>query len=577
MSALSIPHLAKSMENQNGSVMKRDLEVLAGQNFDLVVIGGGIQGAAVALEACRCGLKTALIEQKDFGHATSANSLKILHGGLRYLQSLDLKRMRSSIRSRNTFMRLAPHLVQPLPCIIPIHGCGLHNRYVMRTGLLVNDLIAWDQNRGIDEDKHLLRGRLLSLREYRSLVPAGSWNEQYQGGALWHDALALDTERMTLAVVLQAVRRGAFAANYCQALELLIAGKRVAGVRVLDSLSGKEFRLFGSIVVNAAGPWLQQGLSSGVWAGMEMRWAKGLNIVTRKKLFSGAAVGLEGNSMQARSLKTCRKSKRFFFFVPWGGYTMIGTVYTRHDGPPEDMSVSREEILSMIDEIHRIYPDAGLEYKDVSFFHAGLLPLDHRHRDGNGIFLQKKTAVFDHGWVAGISGIFSIQSVKYTTAPHVARLVLRMLQSKGNLNIGLKKSGSQLVKTGENGSCDDSAARDWVCGFDSDFLYQRYGTDYVQILKEIEQDSSLSQLVSFDPPVVAAEIVHAIRSEMASTLGDVVFRRTGMGTAGCPPTEALWAAADIQGRELGWSDEQKKMEVKEVIKRYAPLDAPQNS
>ncbi|WP_051564617.1 FAD-dependent oxidoreductase [Desulfovermiculus halophilus] len=373
--------------------MKRDLNRLASQNFDLVVIGGGIQGAAVALEAAHCGLQTALVEKGDFGHATSANSLKILHGGFRYLQSLDLHRMRSSIWSRNFFMRLAPHLVQPLPCVIPTHGCGLRGKYPMGLGLLLNDMIAWDRNVGLDHDKRLPLGKLISLQKCSREMPEVSVSGK-SGGAVWYDALAVDTERMTLAVVKEAAGLGVCAANYCRATELRIARNRINGLWAQDVLSGQSFPVFSSVIIDATGPWLQHSLLPKAQARQHISWARGVNIVVRKRLSASMAMGLEGDSVNGHhSRGRGGKKKRFFFFVPWGGYTMVGTVYTRHDGPPEKMTVSRHELQSMIDEIRSIHPGSGLKYEDISFYHAGLLPMDSGVVSNNGISLHQSNSL----------------------------------------------------------------------------------------------------------------------------------------------------------------------------------------
>jgi len=183
--------------------MKRDLDNIASQNFDVLIIGGGIHGAAIARETALAGLKTVLIEKKDFSHATSSNSLKIIHGGLRYLQdlnikrmreSVNIKRMRESVKSRKEMMRVAPHLVKPLGCVMPLYGWGIKGKEVMRTALFLNDMISYDRNHSLDACQHLLPGKILSKEQCLRYVP-GLDQQGLRGACLWYDALAINTER----------------------------------------------------------------------------------------------------------------------------------------------------------------------------------------------------------------------------------------------------------------------------------------------------------------------------------------------------------------------------------------------
>jgi glycerol-3-phosphate dehydrogenase len=181
--------------------MIRDLRTLSCDQFDLAVIGGGIYGACAAWDAAVRGLKVALLEQGDFGAATSANSLKTLHGGLRYLQNLDLLRMRQSIRERSRIMRIAPHLVRLLPCVMPTSGHLMRGRELMSVALLLNDIISHDRNHLIDPSNRIPRGRLLSKAELLQKIPFLKEMGRYNGGALWYDAQMLNSERVTLSFV----------------------------------------------------------------------------------------------------------------------------------------------------------------------------------------------------------------------------------------------------------------------------------------------------------------------------------------------------------------------------------------
>src|SRR5690349_16988366 len=236
--------------------MERDLPRLAAATYDLIVVGGGIQGAWIAWDAALRGLRVAILERGDFGAQTSANSLRIVHGGLRYLARGDLARMRESIRERSALLRVAPTLVEPLPVLVPIYGAGAHGRAAFRMALALNDLASLDRNRGLAEHRWLPAGRLLSVEECRRRFPAFP-SERANGGALWYDARLRRPERLTLALVTSAVARGAAAANYCRVHRATVSDGEVTGVIASDELDGGQFHVRARRVVVAAGPWTQ--------------------------------------------------------------------------------------------------------------------------------------------------------------------------------------------------------------------------------------------------------------------------------------------------------------------------------
>ena len=188
--------------------MKRNLHQLANREHDVLVVGGGIYGAALAREVALCGLSTALIEKGDFCSATSANSLKIIHGGLRYLQQFDILRLRNSVVERRAFLRTAAHLVHPLPCLMPTQGHLMKGQEVMFCGLLLNEILSCDRNFLSDREKHIPAGRLISRATISELVP-GLSTSGLTGGCAWHDAYTYNSERLVTAMVRDAVEVGA--------------------------------------------------------------------------------------------------------------------------------------------------------------------------------------------------------------------------------------------------------------------------------------------------------------------------------------------------------------------------------
>ncbi|HQN80621.1 MAG TPA: FAD-dependent oxidoreductase, partial [Kiritimatiellia bacterium] len=240
--------------------MKRNLDELQAGPHDLLIVGGGIYGAALAREAASRGLKTALVEQADFCSGSSANSLKIIHGGLRYLQQADLPRVFESIGERSTVLRTAPHLVAPAPCLMPTRGILMKSRWVMACGLGVNDILSCRRNRHLDPTRRIPNGRTLSRRDCLEILPMLRTTGT-TGAAQWYDGLAHDTERLAIGMLKAATRAGATAANYVKVRRLLLEGDRVTGAAVEDRLGGGTFDIRAGLVINAAGPWIEQVLA----------------------------------------------------------------------------------------------------------------------------------------------------------------------------------------------------------------------------------------------------------------------------------------------------------------------------
>lgn len=525
--------------------MQRNLATLASRRYDVLVVGSGACGAFAAREAAQRGLSVALIERRDFCAATSANSLKVIHGGLRYLQQADLGRVLQSAHTRRRLMRIAPHLVQPLPCVLPTEHRLARSRLLMAAGLLANDLLAFDRNRGADAAHRIPPGRLLSRAELAAIIPGGG-RPGFTGGALWHDGLAHDTERLVLNVVQSAVRHGADAANYLAATALLREGNRVAGVLARDVLSGAALEIRADFVINAAGPWAAEWL-----AGQSFRLtpppgrlAMGMNFVLRRPLAARHAFALQTTPSEGGA-------RRMLFFVPWRGVTLAGTYYRDHTGPADALSVTEEDMQRFLADLQRACPAAGLRREDVALVQAGLLP--SRGPGGESSLLSHAVFV-DHARRDGIAGLLSLVNVKYTTSWNVAAAAADFAVRR----LGRGRRGARIpdepLPGGDISDLDGFLAgeSDGEGGAAAQRLGRRYGTLRREII-ELGRGENLAGPLSDGSAVMGAEIAHAVRHEMAQTLCDVVFRRTDLGTAGPPPAEALAASAALMGRELGWT------------------------
>lgn len=394
--------------------MTRDLQRLAREAFDVLVVGAGIQGAAIAWSAARAGLRTALIDAGDFGSAASANSLKIIHGGLRYLQHGDLRRMRESIRARRRFLHLAPTLVRPLACALPTHGFGTHSRPALAAALALNALISADRNRNLPPASRLPAGRILSPRQLQAHAPGYRLPSGTTGAMLWHDALADDTERLTLGFVLGAARAGACVANYVRALRTAERGAAGTETDIEDLETGARTGISAARVVLAAGPGGEQGLDV-----PPRPWVMASNLVLRRPLLRDAALAIAGGAGAGDTDALVRRRNRNFFLVPWRGGTLIGTDY-RPWPAKQHPRLDREALGDFIRQVNETRAFDPIDIREVVRVHTGLLPAG-----------EDQAAPARRTTIAMQGRILRVQAVKYTTAPEVADTVVRMLLAGG--------------------------------------------------------------------------------------------------------------------------------------------------
>ena len=386
--------------------MQRDLRRLADTKFDLIVVGAGFYGVTVAWDAAQRGLSVAIIDKDDFGAATSFNNLKTLHGGLRSLQSLNFKQMRLFIRERRALARILPHLVRPLPFVVPTTRNPKRSALAMRLALAINDAVASDRNEGLsDPGTHLPGSRIVSREEALRLNPVIA-PEGVTGGAVWYDYQMQSTDRVTLSFLLSAVDAGAVAANYVQAQRFLHENGRVIGVRVEDRLTNEAFEIRGTVVVNAPvrGP---PRCSSDLPASVAGRTAA--PPVARHE---------HRHSQGGQRSRLRRPGQRPLpVLVPWRDVSMLGTSHDAHDGTADQLKVSRWDLEAFLKDAREAFPHAGLTTADVRLIHRGLLPMISG--DGTEVRLLKESQVVDHS-KHGLPGLVSMFGVRYTTARHTA-------------------------------------------------------------------------------------------------------------------------------------------------------------
>lgn len=551
--------------------MQRDLTKLSQNVYDLLIVGGGIYGACVAWEASLRGLSVALVEKADFGCATSANSLKMIHGGLRYLQHGDFKRMRESICDRRALMQIAPHLVHPLRVAIPTYGHGIKGKEAMRIAMMVNDLVSCDRNFLNDPQKHIPPGRTISKSECLQLLP-GINPENLTGGAVFYDAQVYNSERLLLSFLQSTAQKSADLANYVEVTGFIQVGNRVTGVEAQDLLTGERFHIRAKTVVNTSGAWINRVVSlvHGQQPDNRVLFAKAINLVTRQ-LFPSYAVGVPGqNSYRDDAL--LKKGSPLLFIAPWRDKSLIGTTYKICQQEPDDFKIGEKDIQEFLDQINSSYPAANLTREDVAFVHGGLLPCSSIcDRTGN-VQLSKHYQIYDYR-EQGLQGLISVVGVKYTTARNVAQKVVDWVFQSWGKKLPKSKSSVTPLHGGEISQFTtflqaEIAKRPYGLGEELIRpLVYNYGSAYPEVLKYLSANEyeGLEARLS----VLKAEVLHGVREEMAQKLSDVVFRRTELGSAGYPGNEALNICAETMGAELGWSSTKIQQELQEVERVFA--------
>ncbi len=558
--------------------MIRDLKALKKQLFDVIIIGGGITGACLAHDAALRGLKTVLVEKDDFGGFTSASSSKLLHGGIRYLQTAQLHKVRESARERTLFQILAPHLTRYIPFIVPtISGSFMKGKLALIVGMRLYDLLGFGLKDMIhDASKKLPEGGFFNRDAVLRRVPDLQAVKGLNGGYIFPESHMISSERMTLAFLKTASANGAQIANYVRVDEFLKQNGHVTGVKVRDKIAGVSFDIKGQIVANAAGPHipdLNRKLRQLHLNKAATGFSKGVHLVTRQV-----------NPEYAITLATPKKTEglitrggRHFFIIPWRGRSLIGTTDVPFDKKPNEVTVTRKDIKDFLDDINQALPKLHLTSGDVYYAFAGLYPLTTLSIKTDTYQGTGDYQVIDHGRSDGIEGIITVLGAKYTTARKVAEKAADLVVNK--LGGVFRKCQTQSTPLA-GGNIPDLKAfihekretyRKCLEPDAIDHLVSHYGCEIDLLMKQAGHNPSLLKRLTPDRENIAAEIRHAVTHEMALTLEDAVFRRTGLGTVGHPGEKALTRAVQIMADLLDWDVARRELEIGKVNNRYKVL------
>ena len=537
--------------------MQRALHRLSDETFDVLIIGGGATGCFTARDCAMRGLSVALIEAKDFASATSAHNSKLAHGGLRYLRNLEISLVRESLAERRNLMRIAAHMVRPLPFLLPLYHAGIVERAKLKIGLGLYDLLSFDRNRLEDPAQHLPGHRWLPPKDALAREPVLA-GDGFEGAFEYHDAQMYMPERIALENLIDADAHGGTIANYVAAEKLLLRDGKVEGCTATDKITGARFDIRAKTVLVAAGPWADLFLeqATGKEAAHRLIRSKGIHLLVPE--ISHTALTIEAGSGH-------------LFALPWRGHTLLATTDTPFQGDPAAVAVHEKDIEGFLGAFHKYLPQADLTRERIEFFYAGLRPLVS---DGSkdSYKVSRRFELVDHGKEGAMDGLFSALGGKWTTSRHLAEKITDALVAKLEKKVSRCATATTALPGGRFDRFEDMVkgyVKTWPGIPSLRNMAHMLGARLPLALKGARLADLAALGQSGDTP---AQIAFALRDEMALTLEDMVMRRTAIGQFGPPAPDVLERVAAQMAAHLGWSEGQKAREIASLdpIYRVAP-------
>jgi glycerol-3-phosphate dehydrogenase len=511
---------------------------LADGSYDVVIVGGGMAGAGVARDLALRGLSVALVEKADFASGTTSRSSKLIHGGLRYLELFDFGLVRESLRERETLRRLAPHLVRPLPFLVPIYRDSSRSLVKVRIGLKLYDWLT----PGGDRERY----RVLRAVDALSLEPAIR-AAALEGAGYYFDDLLLFPERLCLENVLSACRHRARAFNYAEVEEFVRDPRgRLAGVKVRDLLSARVVTLAARVIVNAAGPWvdaLRERAGVSERGKRIVRTTKGIHCLLPR--------------LTERAIYHSTADDRMIFVIPWRDFSLVGTTDTDFDGDIDRVHATRQEVEYLLEEVRQAVPDRRLALEQVAYTYAGVRPLSYEEgRRASDVSRDHKVIAEEDGRFLSVTGtkLTCFRSLAAQLGDRVMKTLGRRAESRTE----------QLALDGTDDAAGTVEARAWLdvsaeaaasgLGRDTlETLVTTYGRAYPRVVELAGKITGGGERLCPNNPEIVAQLHVAAHDEMAVSLQDVLLRRTGIGTSRCQGADCAESIGRRLAEMLGWT------------------------
>jgi len=514
--------------------------------FDAVVIGGGMAGAGVARDLALRGASVALFEKGDFASGTSSKSSKLIHGGLRYLELAEFRLVRESLREKKTLERLAPHLVRPLPFLVPVYRGSKRGLITVRIGMWLYDLLT--------PGKQTERFRVVPPVEALALEPSIQAAD-LRGAGYYFDDLLLFPERLCLENALSAARHGARVHNYCEVEEVTRGPRGLDGVRVRDLLTGQVHTARAPVIVNCAGPWVDR-----------LREMAGVREAGARVLRTTKGIHCLLPRMTERAVYLSTADDRMIFVIPWRQFSMVGTTDTDFDGDPDRLWATREEVEYLLGAVRPALPDPRVTLDQVVYTYAGVRPLAFEEGSSASRVSRDHKVV-----VEGDGGRFlSITGTKLTCfrslAEEVGDRVMRALGRR------VPSRTAELTLDGLDDEAGKIEARAWMDVSEEmaatglsretlEVLVETYGRGFTRVLALLRKLPDGAERLCPRNPEIVAQLHHAVREEMAVSLQDFLLRRTGIGQSPCLGLDCFESVGRRMGELAAWSPRRLQAEL----------------
>lgn len=503
---------------------------LAGRRFDVAIVGGGINGVAIARECARAGRSTLLLEQHDFAAGTTSRSTRLIHGGLRYLEHGEVGLVRESVRERRRLLQETRHLVRPITFLLPLGPQAQRSALEVRFGLWLYRRFAAARYRNHAGNATAALERLLDSGE--------RWRIFH-----YDDAQCEFPERLAAEWLVEATDSGAEARNYTQVLEIEVSGGQARGLRLRDCLSGREARIEAGWTINAGGPWADLvAQSAGLKASTMVGGVRGSHIVLPR--FAGmpeAAIYIEA------------VDGRPFFVIPWNGQVLVGTTEVPDRADPAQVQASADEVQYLLDSVRQRFPQASISAEQIRYTYAGVRPLPFVGDDNPSAITRRH--FLHHHREEGVAQMISVIGGKLTTAASLARECARQ--------IGIEVEEPRGTAVVPESPAFNAALQQWAetaaaeCGISLEgarAIGNWYGPGRLGIAQLAKSDERMRQPLCPHTHHIVAEAANAFACEHAQTLSDVLLRRVPVALDGCWSEECSAVAARRVGDALAWSD-----------------------
>ncbi|MEM6714804.1 MAG: glycerol-3-phosphate dehydrogenase [Cyanobacteria bacterium P01_C01_bin.147] len=527
----------------------RNLSAIQRRDYDVIVIGGGVNGAATARDAALRGLSVLLVEKNDFAGGTTSWSTRLVHGGLRYLEYFEFHLVRESLREREILFKTAPHLVQPISMTIPIYGSGTRSYWEIQAGMILYDVLSYD--------KTLPNHRMLSQAKMQQLFRAVD-RGNLKGSAQYYDGQAEHAERLCLEMLLDAQVAGADVLNYTTVTGLKREGDRLTGLTAYDQITEAEFSVTlpaHAVIVNTSGPWVDRVLGLGRRDGQtapigderKIGGTKGSHIIVDD--FPGApdtALYVEAKS-----------DGRPFFIVPWCGQYLIGTTDLKYTGDLDRVKADNDEVDYLLKETNQVVATARLTRQDVKFTYSGVRPLPYAEGKKAGS-ISRAHILNDHT-KDGVSNLVSLIGGKLTTHRQVGEEMTDWAFKKMGRPVPPSPTRQRplpgcIWPDDERIETAYQRYRDRVHTRSLEYLFNVYGARAVAVLALVDERPDLAERLIETHPHIRAEVVFAMEQEMAHTVLDFTRRRTVLAMNANYGYDVLEPIFDTLRQHCGWDD-----------------------